>query len=453
MSKHLHRTNRTTSSTPLGGELEEGEIGLGISTLGTSTNGFNNGRLYIKLANGDVKRFIGLGLPGTTDETLKTKYGGTNNNFSTASVPTVNNTKNLVYFNYDASLNHSLGSVSNDTLLWNVSTNRLSINRSSAATCTLDVGGDLRVQTIPDWTSSFSSTFNILGQNESDEKIYGIPSNTFLSYLSNNSLPSSRISGVVGLDKGGTNTDFTAFGAPSNGSVMFYSTATSGFITNPNFTWNTSSNILTIAGSVIHNAATDTSNNASLVGLDGTNKLVRLTANNTNNLGFSTVAVSGQSSVVADSNTSTVTLIPGGGINITTSATSDTITISSASQAIREVYSASLLGNLTVNTFSQFRYLFLDPNGANRNVFLSTTGATLSNGIDLVIQNTESNLSDNYLNVYSGTGTGLLIATLYQDYGDGITDRTKSSWFVFDGTNWRPALEQHHYAPYSPSVP
>ena len=275
MSKHLHRTNRTTSSTPLGGELEEGEIGLGISTLGTSTNGFNNGRLYIKLANGDVKRFIGLGLPGTTDETLKTKYGGTNNNFSTASVPTVNNTKNLVYFNYDASLNHSLGSVSNDTLLWNVSTNRLSINRSSAATCTLDVGGDLRVQTIPDWTSSFSSTFNILGQNESDEKIYGIPSNTFLSYLSNNSLPSSRISGVVGLDKGGTNTDFTAFGAPSNGSVMFYSTATSGFITNPNFTWNTSSNILTIAGSVIHNAATDTSNNASLVGLDATNKLVK----------------------------------------------------------------------------------------------------------------------------------------------------------------------------------
>ena len=76
MPKILHRTNRTTSSAPATSELSEGEIGINNYTLGTSVNGFNNGRLYIKLSDGSVKRFIGLGLPGDTDASLKTNMVG-----------------------------------------------------------------------------------------------------------------------------------------------------------------------------------------------------------------------------------------------------------------------------------------------------------------------------------------------------------------------------------------
>ena len=136
MPKILHGTNRT-SSAPATSELSEGEIGINNYTLGTSVNGFNNGRLYIKLSDGSVKRFIGLGLPGDTDASLKTKYGGTNNNFSTASSPSVTNAKNITYFDHDTNGDHSIESCANNTLIWDPNTNRLSINRSSSSVTTL----------------------------------------------------------------------------------------------------------------------------------------------------------------------------------------------------------------------------------------------------------------------------------------------------------------------------
>ena len=49
---------------------------------------------------------------------------------------------------------------------------------------------------------------------------------------------------------------------------------------------------------------------------------------------FNTFAVSGQSSVVADSTTDTLTLAAGSGINITTNASTDTITIAATASAI-----------------------------------------------------------------------------------------------------------------------
>lgn len=49
--------------------------------------------------------------------------------------------------------------------------------------------------------------------------------------------------------------------------------------------------------------------------------------NNSDNYAFKTISISGQSNVVADSNTDTLTLVAGTGISLTTDATSDSITI------------------------------------------------------------------------------------------------------------------------------
>ena len=50
---------------------------------------------------------------------------------------------------------------------------------------------------------------------------------------------------------------------------------------------------------------------------------------------FSTIAVAGQSSVVADSTTDTLTLTAGVGITLTTNASTDTITITSTARLLR----------------------------------------------------------------------------------------------------------------------
>lgn len=65
---------------------------------------------------------------------------------------------------------------------------------------------------------------------------------------------------------------------------------------------------------------------------------------------FSTIAVAGQSSVVADSSTDTLTLVAGTGISITTNASTDTITITSTSSGLAFT-DLSDAGSLTVDKF------------------------------------------------------------------------------------------------------
>jgi len=71
---------------------------------------------------------------------------------------------------------------------------------------------------------------------------------------------------------------------------------------------------------------------------------------------FSTIAVTGQSNVVADSATDTLTLVAGDNITITTNATNDSITISSASQGgggsqyTLPIASVSTLGGIKIGS-------------------------------------------------------------------------------------------------------
>lgn len=445
MSKYLHRTSRSGSAAPSVSEIDIGEITIGASTLGASSAGFNNGRLYIKLDNGEIKRFIGLGLPGGTDAAFKTKYGGTNNTFSTATSPSNSLGKALTYFSYDGSGDHAIEKTSNDTLTWDPSNNRLKVGPSSSAPAqaTLDVNGNVRIQTVTAFNSTFNSSFSILGWGSTDYNLYSIPSNTFLSYINDNSLPLVKISGIVGVSKGGTGTNIgTDIPVPTNGSIFFYNTTNSRFETDNDFRWDSSANRLYITGSVEFAAPTDATENAIPIGLDASNRIVKLTTTNTYNAAFQTVKV-GSTNVVANSNEGILTLQAGAGISITPNSATDTIIIANTSSgggggssSLPQVNAVGISSDITL-TYTDKKYQFLTPDNTY-NIILDPTGA--SEGLEFFIRNMDS-INGYQLKVYNGSvSSPNLLATLYYSGGWSGTIRDLFGSFVFDGTNWRLAF-------------
>lgn len=93
---------------------------------------------------------------------------------------------------------------------------------------------------------------------------------------------------------------------------------------------------------------TVTQSSAAVVAADGTNVVKvaepAVSASNT----FSTIAVSGQSNVVADSTTDTLTLAAGSGITITTDAATDTVTITNSGSASNSFETIAVSGQSNV---------------------------------------------------------------------------------------------------------
>lgn len=444
MSKYLHRTSRSGSAAPSSSEIDVGEVSINAGTLGAASSGFNNGRLYIKLDNGDIKRFIGLGLPGTTDAALKAKYGGTNNTFSTVTTPSNTLGKSLTYFNHSTAGDHTIDKTVNDTLTWDPSNNRLKVGPASATApqATLDVNGNVRIQTVNNFTSTFSSTFSILGWGSTDYNLYSIPSNAFLGYITDNSLPQAKISGVVTVSKGGTGTNIGSdIPVPTNGSVFFYNTTNSRFDADNDFRWDSSANRLYITGSVEFSAPTDSTENAVPMGLDASNRLVKLTTTNTYNAAFQRVLV-GSTTLTANSNAGTLTLQAGAGISITPNSATDTVIIantssggSGGSASLPLVNAVGMSSDITL-TFIDDKYQFLTPD-ATYNIILDPTGA--SEGLEFFIRNMDS-VNSYLLKVYNGSiSAPNLLADLYYSPGWSAVKNSFGA-FVFDGTNWRLAF-------------
>jgi len=425
MTKYYHRTNLNTNTTPSSSEITEGEIAINASTLGAASNGFNNGRLYIKLSNGEIRRFIGLGLPGSSEEALKTKYGGTNNSFDGVTAPSVGNSKPLIYFNYNNNGNHSIEKAVNDTLTWNPSTGRLNVNKSTEALATLDVGGDVRIQTVNDWTTGFVSSFKIMGWSSLNQNVYGITSTAFMSNLTDNSLPPVKISGAVGVNKGGIGVDLSTL-TPSEGNVFFYNSSANRFDVSNSLKWDNSYSIFKVSGIIENQCPTDSTTNAVPLGLNSSNRIVKLTSDNTNNVAFSNVAVSGVT-ISADSNTDTLNIQAGPGISIDANNSTDTITITNTViPASVRVTTITLTDNLNLGITSD-KYQFLNPGGTSRDVFLLLN---VSEGAEFMIRNTDSSYS---INIYNGSTTlDPLLTTLDGSY--------PAASFIHDGSNWRLAL-------------
>lgn len=452
MAKYQHRTNLTNNTSPSVDDIELGEISINGASLGSESAGFNNGRLYIKLSNGEIRRFIGLGMPGASDPALKTKYGGTNNPFSSLTAPVVSNNKPLMYFDYDSLGDHTIQKTGNDTLTWDASNSRLKIGNGTAtvaAAATLDVRGNVSISTIADASSTFTSTTRIIGWDTSTNLLSAINGPNFFTYFPSASVPVSKISGTVSLTNGGTNVNFAGIGV-NDGSVVFYDSVNSRFFGSSRFKWDNTGNSVVINGSVSatgvvstnsyfeNNVPNDTAGNAVPIGVDGSNKIVRLGTSNSNNLSFTTVQVAGGGNVVADSNTDTLTLSAGAGISMSVDSATDTITITNTSAggggaSYPGVSVSGINSDLTLTSTSD-KYQFITPS-TSVNVILSVSSMT--EGQEFIIRNLENSFGYS-LSVYN-SGTGGTLLTTLTNYSMG-SPYNVAGLFVFDGTQWRTAM-------------
>jgi hypothetical protein len=106
---------------------------------------------------------------------------------------------------------------------------------------------------------------------------------------------------------------------------------------------------------------------------DGTNVIATTTGGGSSVNSFATIAVSGQSDVVADSSTDTLTLVAGTGITLTTNAGSDSVTITNSGTASNSFTTIAVSGQSDVVADSATDTLTLV---AGSNITLTTNADT-----------------------------------------------------------------------------
>lgn len=138
---------------------------------------------------------------------------------------------------------------------------------------------------------------------------------------------------------------------------------------------------------------------------------------------FSTIAVAGQSSVVADSTSDTLTLVAGSNVTITTDATTDTITISSTGgggggsgtvTSVSVVTANGVSGTVATATTTPAISLSLGaitPTSVN-GITLSGTGTLSSSGTASISGTNTGDQTITLTGDVTGTGTGSFAATI-----------------------------------------
>lgn len=148
---------------------------------------------------------------------------------------------------------------------------------------------------------------------------------------------------------------------------------------------------------------------------------------------FRTIAVSGQSDVVADSQTDTLTLV-GSGVTITTNASTDTITLTVPTVA-SGTYTPTLTNttNLAASTAYQCQYLRVDNTvTVSGRVDVDPTGAGQTVlGISLPIASNIGATED-----VGGVASTIAVASQCAGiYGDTANDRATMEWVAVDLAN------------------
>ena len=136
-----------------------------------------------------------------------------------------------------------------------------------------------------------------------------------------------------------------------------------------------------VSSLLITNTPTISSTETTVLVYDDTDNTVKVRELAVSSFGevntFSTIQVEGQSNVVADSPTDTLTLVAGNGIAITTNATTDTVTI--ASQSLAEaMYARTASSQVVTVTATPVSFAAVNMNGASSS-YAYGTGFTLTN--------------------------------------------------------------------------
>ena len=162
---------------------------------------------------------------------------------------------------------------------------------------------------------------------------------------------------------------------------------------------------------------------------------------------FSTIAVAGQSSVVADSATDTLTLVAGSNITITTNASTDTVTIASASGA------TTLDGLSDVIITSASNGQVLKYNGSN---WINDTDATAGAGSSdsfatIAVAGQSSVVADSSTDTLTlAAGTGISITTNNSTDTVTITSTVSAGATAFTGLSDRSNLTVDQF--YLPAI-
>lgn len=211
-------------------------------------------------------------------------------------------------------------------------------------------------------------------------------------------------------------------------------------------TVNTSQNIAKLSN-LTTNGIVKTSGSDGTLSVDSTSTL---SGSNTGDQNlFSTIAVAGQSDVVADSTTDTLTLAAGTGVTITTNAGTDTITIaSSAGGATAWWYDVKVDGGAVGDGSTDDRAAFATALASGNKVivvpesssFYRVTGATLTipDGVYVLIQGnaTIKQDDDQTTNIFTFNGTdnaGIIGGTIDGNYS--ATNATACIFFTGTNTN------------------
>lgn len=148
---------------------------------------------------------------------------------------------------------------------------------------------------------------------------------------------------------------------------------------------------------------------------------------NASNYAFKTISVSGQSDVVAESNTDTLTLVAGSNVTITTNATSDSITIASAHPSVSAASSVNNSGrtyiqDITLDAFGHITAIasatetVTDTN--NYITGFSYTGGTTAGPTATITVDGLSDISVGAIPSASGTASGIVTTGAQAFAGD-----------------------------------
>ena len=413
---------RAHFSAGTGVTLSSGQISIGQAVATTSNVQFNNIQVDGTLTSDDITS-TNISIAGNATITGNLTVQGTT---TTVDSNTVNIGDNIIVLNadetgtpsQDGGIEIERGTSTNKTFVWDETNDRWTLGTENL------VAGTFIGNLTGDVTGDVTGTVSSLSNHDTGDLSEG--SNLYYT----NARADARITAASIGDL--SDVDITT-SAPTSNQVLKWNGT--NFVPGTDLSGSSASDSFTtiaVSGqsNVVADSSTDTltliAGTGMTISTSATNDEITFasTATGTVTETFKTLAVSGQNSIVADSATDTLTFAAGSGITLTTDDSTDTLTItstggsSSSQSAIWKEYVYTATSNQTTFSGSDDNSQTLSYVPTFLQVYLN--GVLLENGTDYTATSSTSVVLVNGAN----TGDTLQVATFVKIFGTGdmITD-------------------------------